>query len=279
MSGIPLSAIILTYNEEANIAECLESLRGLANEVFVVDSYSTDKTLEIARKYSEKIYQHPFVDYGKQRNWAQKNLPILNEWVLHLDADERVSPELAGEIRDVLKNGSNEVNGFLIRKKTIFLGRWIKHGGHYPVYHLRLFRRDKGRCEDRRYDQHFLCEGMVSRLKSDLIEQNQVDLTDWTNRHNRWASAEAEEFMACEKVGQVEEVFLGNPIQRRRWLKNKVFNQSPLFIRSFLYFLYRYFLRLGFLDGKEGLIFHLLQGFWFRFLVDAKIYAYRKTVR
>lgn len=270
---VPLSVIILTYNEERNIEECLKSVYEWVDEIFAVDSGSTDGTLEIVRRYTDKIFQHSFEDYGKQRNWAQKTLPITNEWILHLDADERILPELANEIKEVFKNVPDDVNGFLIKKRMIFMGRWIKHGGHYPVYHLRLFRKEKGFCESRKYDQHFICTGKVTRLKHDILEENNIDLTDWTNRHNRWASSEAEELLIeLRKTNQVNEKFWGNPIERRRWLKNKVFRNSPLFIRSFIYFLYRYFLRLGFLDGKEGLIFHFLQGFWFRVLVDAKLY-------
>jgi glycosyltransferase involved in cell wall biosynthesis len=274
---LPVSIIILAYNEEKNIKFCLESVVGLSDEIFIVDSFSTDGTLQIGKSYTDKIFQHPFSNYGHQRNWAQSNLPIKNEWVLHLDADERLTPELADEIRRKIGNVPTNINGFLIKKKAIFLGRWIRHGGHYPVYHLRLFRKDRGRCENRKYDQHFICEGNTLKLDSDLIEENNVDLTAWTSNHNRWATAEAQELAALgSKEGQIKEAFLGSPIERRRWLKNRIFKRSPLFVRSFLYFVYRYFLRLGFLDGKEGLIFHFLQGLWFRFLVDAKIYELKR---
>ena len=273
MNRLPISAIILTYNEENNIKDCLESVRGLTDEIYVVDSFSTDRTLDIAGNYTDKIVQHEFENYSRQRNWAQRVLPLKNEWVFHLDSDERVTPELADEIRTNLVNAADGISGYLIKKRVIFLDRWIKHGGHYPVYHLRLFRKDKGQCENRKYDQHFICEGKIVKLKNDVVEENHVDLTNWISRHNRWASAESEEFLlGSVKTGQVNARFFGNPIENRRWLKNKVFNHFPLFLRSFLYFIYRYFLRLGFLDGKEGLIFHVLQGFWFRFLVDAKIY-------
>jgi len=280
VTKLPVSVIILTYNEEKNIEDCLKSVYGWAEEIFIVDSYSTDKTLEIASKYTDKIYQHPFEDYGKQRNWAQKSLPVSNEWIFHIDADERVTPELANEIRGTLENASDTINGFLIKKRMIFMGRWIKHGGHYPVYHLRLFRKDKGYCENRRYDQHFICEGKVIKLKNDIVEENNIILTEWTDRHNRWASSEAEELLKESlKTDQVKEKFWGNPIERRRWLRNRIFKNSPLFIRSFLYFIYRYLFRLGFLDGREGLILHFLQGFWFRFLVDAKIYECKKRIK
>jgi len=274
----PISVIILTYNEEKNIEKCLKTVFGWVSEIIIVDSYSTDKTIELAKKYTSKIYQHPFKDYGKQRNWSQETLPIKHKWVLHIDADERVTPELAEEIKNVLKDVSNNVNGFFIKKRTFFMGRWIKHGGHYPVYHLRLFRKGKGRCEDRKYDQHFICKGEILKLKNDIFEENNINISEWINRHNRWSSAEVEELLQIPKknANKIKAKCFGNPIERRRWMRNEVYNNFPLFSRAFFYFLYRYFIRFGFLDGKEGLIFHFLQGFWYRFLVDAKVYEIKK---
>ncbi len=280
-SKVPISVIILTHNEEKNIEECLKSICGWVNEFFIVDSYSTDKTLELTKKYTNKIYQHIFENYGKQRNWAQENLPIKNEWVLHIDADERATHELAEEIKNILKDVSNNANGFLIKKRTFFMGRWIKHGGHYPVYHLRFFRKKKGRCEDRKYDNHFICKGKISRLNNDILEENNNDISEWIYRHNQWSSAEVEEllYVSKEKTNKVKTKYFGTPIERRRWMRNKVYNNFPLFIRAFLYFFYRYFLKLGFLDGKEGLIFHFMQGFWYKFLVDAKLYEIQKKMK
>jgi len=278
---LPISVIILTYNEEKNIEYCLKSVCDWVEEIFIVDSYSTDRTLEIARKYTDKIYQHPFENYSRQRNWAFENLPISNEWIFNVDADERVSLELVEELSSgILSKISLDINGLLIKKKTIFMGRWIKHGGHYPVYHLRIFRKGKGRCEERNYDQHFICEGKTVKLKGDIVEENKASLTEWTDRHNRWSTSEVIEMVeGAQGKNQVMEKLFGTPIERRRWLKNRIFIKLPLFFRVFLYFLYRYFFKLGLLDGKEGLIFHILQGFWFRFLVDAKIYEIEKKPR
>ena len=164
----------------------------------------------------------------------------------------------------------------------MFMGRWIRHGGHYPSYHLRLFRAGSGRCEDRLYDQHFIVEGQVEPLKHDYMDVVASTLSAWSLRHVRWAGLEAGEMMAVGSgAGQVVPDVLGNPIQRRRWWRRS-YGRRPLFLRALVYWFYRYFLRLGILDGKEGLIFHFLQGFWFRFLVDAMIWergraAYLKT--
>jgi hypothetical protein len=183
-----------------------------------------------------------------------------------------LTPELADEINTLLSTDP-AVDGFLLRKRTVFMGRWIKHGGHYPAYHLRLFRVTRGRCEERLYDQHFLVDGAVGQLEHDYIDVLTSDLSSWTVRHARWADLEAREIMTSRSDReQVRAAFWGTPIQRRRWLRQRLFYRFPLFVRPFAYWFYRYFLRLGFLDGPEGLVFHFLQACWYRFLVDANVY-------
>lgn len=275
---LPISAIVLTFNEARHIADCLRSLKGLVAEVFVVDSGSTDNTIDLARQWGAQVVYHPFENYSQQRNWALQNLPLRFEWVLHLDADHRLTEGLRQSIRNAFQNPiPNDVNGFLVSRRTIFLGRWIRYGGHYPVYHAVLFRRGKGYCEPRRYDQHFHVEGKVLPLKGDIEDIVTESLHRFTERHNIWASLEAEDQRtptqrATEQL--VKPDLWGTPQQRRRYWKRQ-YERLPLFVRPFLYFFVRYFLRLGFLDGPQGLIFHVLQGFWFRFLVDAKIYEQR----
>jgi glycosyltransferase involved in cell wall biosynthesis len=242
-----------------------------------VDSGSTDQTLEIARAAGARIVEHPFENYAAQRNWAQQNLQLGTGWILHLDADERLTPTLVTEINKELNKPDIRVDGFLLRKRTIFMGRWIRHGGHYPSYHLRLFRKDKGACEDRLYDQHFVVDGAVATLTGDYLDVVASNINTWTLRHARWAQMEAREMMAPSITRRrVKSDPLGNPIERKRWLREGVYARAPLFIRPFLYGLYRYVLRLGFLDGKEGLIFHFLQGCWYRFLIDCEILEHRK---
>ena len=275
---LPISAIVLTYNEEKNICACLESVLGWVEEIFIVDSYSTDETLEIARKYTDKVYQHAFENYSNQRNWALEHLPIKTEWVLNLDADHRVTEELRNELLEVFsKEVPQDIKGMLASRRTIFMGRQISHGGHYPVYHAVLFRYNFGFCEKRLYDQHFCIEGKALKCNGDIIDVIGDSLNKFVERHNKWATLEAVEQLKEMRLqdGFVQANAFGNPIEKRRFLRN-TYNSFPLFIRPFLYFIYRYFFRFGFLDGKEGLIFHFLQGFWFRFLVDAKIYEIMK---
>lgn len=279
-SSLPLSVVILTHNEAHNLPDCLASVRGWAGEIFVVDSGSTDETVKIAEAAGATVVHHPFENYAKQRNWAQDNLPFRHEWVFHLDADERVTPELHRAIHTFFQSGQHQqVSGAYFSRRTVFMGRWIKHGGHYPVYHTRLYRRDKGYCENLSYDQHFLVESPTVKLEGDLIDVLTSDLDTWSFRHIRWAGKESAHTLQRqqETAAQVAADLSGTPIEQRRWLKKQLFGRVPLLWRAFGYFFFRYVILLGFLDGKEGLIFHFLQGCWFRFYIDAKIYEQQRV--
>lgn len=268
------TVIVLTFNEEQRIIDCLDSLEGLGINVFVVDSFSTDGTVEILIRRGISFVQHSFENYAKQRMWAQANNPFSSKWVLHLDADERLTPEIRQWLVEEFPHLERSFDGFMFSRRTMFLGRWIRHGGHYPSYHLRLFKSALGRCESKAYDQHFVVDGRVKAVPGvDIIDIVTRSLTDFVSSHNRWSSLEAAE-MADDfaTLGEVRPALVGNAIERRRWFKMRVFGRMPLLARSFFYFFYRYVLRLGFMDGREGLIFHVLQGFWFRFLVDAKYF-------
>lgn len=273
--ALPVTAIVLTYNEERNLPDCLASLVGWCARVFVVDSGSTDRTVSIARKLGAEVVVHSFEHYGAQRNWALDTLPIETPWVLNVDADERVSPELRASIADAVARDDPAVPGYLVSRRTMFMGRWIRHGGHYPAWHLRLFRTGIGRCEERLYDQHFHVPGRVERLPGDLIDTLTPDVATFVRRHVRWAELEADEQESAIAIGRVPARLRSrNAIERRRWLRH-AYNRLPLFVRPVLYFLYRYVVRLGVLDGREGLVFHFIQGFWYRMMVDALLFERR----
>lgn len=276
-----LTVIIITYNEEANIRECIESINGVTNNIFVVDSFSNDATKEILNDMDVRYAEYEFITYAHKRNWAQKNNPFKTKWVMHLDADERFTPELTAWFVNEFSEKKKITDGFLFSRKVIFMNKWIKHGGQYPNYHARLFREHLGHCENKDYDQHFVIDSNRITVvpRADIINNVVTDLDDFITSHNRWATKEAKEIFSNHglSVGEVKANILGNPMQRQRWLKHNIFEKFPLFIRSFLYFSYKYFLRLGFLDGKEGLIFFVLQTFWFRFLVDAKVFEMKQS--
>lgn len=273
MSYLPITVIILTYNESRNIRDCLESVRELTDNIILVDSGSTDDTLVQASAYATTVYHHPFENYSQQRNWAFQHVDCKYHWILNMDADHRLTPEIIAELRNWFSRGIPEdVNGFMASRRTIFMNRWIKHGGHYPVYHGVLFRKGQGWCEEKEYDQHFIIEGKSEVLRGDVIDIITDSLTNFISRHNKWATLEARDILnlasASKKIAPDKK---GNQMERRRYQRMRYYSY-PLFWRVFLYFGYRFILKGGFRDGRPGLIFHFLQGFWFRFLVDAKIY-------
>lgn len=281
---LPISVIVLTYNEEKNIEDCLESIYGWVEDIFVVDSYSTDKTLEIARRYTDKIYQHPFKSQAHQLNWVLENLSVKSEWILRLDADERVTPELRVELVTKLPKIEKSITGLYIKRKVYFMGKWIRYGGYYPIWLLRIWRNGKAYCEQRWMDEHMkLREGTVIFLNNDIIEKNMKSLHWWIGKHNNYATREAIDILNLKygliNCDTVSPRLFGTQEEKKRWLKEKLYVNLPLFVRPFLYFIYRYFIRLGFLDGKEGFIWHFLQGFWYRFLVDAKIYEIKNRAK
>jgi len=277
-----ISIVLLTFNSEANLERTLKAAHTLSRDVHAVDSFSSDGTLSILKKHSVKVIQRPFENYSAQRNWAIEHLNTENEWQLHLDADELLSADLVAEIRRELL-APDAADGYYIPRKIRFLERDLNHGGYYPTYHMRLFRRGHAWVEDKIYDQHFVLTGRGKKLKSPLIDDHQMSLSEWTTRHNRWSDFESEELLglnpavhdpASRKV--VQPSIFGNVLERKR-ARKEGYLKLPLLIRPFGLFIYRYIFRLGFLDGKAGLVYCVLQAFWFRFLIDAKCYEAKKA--
>lgn len=277
--SLSLATIILTYNEEVNLPYCLDSVGGLADEVFVVDSGSEDGTRELAREKGAEVVEHPFENQAQQFNWALDNLGIDSAWILRLDADEYLLPQLRDEIIRALPTLPNEVTGLYMKRRVVFQGRWIRHGGYYPTWLLRLFRRGRGRSEMLEMDEHLVVtEGETRRLEHDFVDHNRKGLSFWTRKHENFAEREARVLLKrARNDGAAEERLRGEPPERTRWLKHNVYARFPPFLRAWLYFVYRYFFRLGFLDGREGLVFHVLQAFWYRFYVDAKLMEMRSS--
>ncbi len=267
------TVILLSFNSENTLGATLSRARLVSDEIFVVDSYSKDGTVELAESLGATVVQHPFEHYGAQRNWAIDNLPIAGSWQLHLDADEVIDDRLVAAILALPEEAGP--SGYFLPRYLRFLGRVLRHGGMNPTWHLRLFRTGAGRCENRNYDQHFmLLSGTSGQLPGVMVDDVRMPLTEWTARHNRWADGSVAEFDAKETAGRLKPDLHGNPAQRKRYLRQK-YDQQPLFIRAFALFVYRYFFCLGFLDGTEGFIFWVLETFWFHFLVDAKIWEKR----
>jgi glycosyltransferase involved in cell wall biosynthesis len=282
-----LSVLILTHNEERNIVKCLQSVRALTDKIYIVDSGSDDRTVEVARQLGAQVAVHRWTTYAEQFNWGLNHFPFATGWIMRLDADEELMPELVQALRTFLSAPAPEVSGVYVRRRVYFLGRWIRHGGYYPTWLLRVFRRGIGRCEALWMDEHVVVSrGETLRMHADIIDHNNKDLTFWTDKHNKYASREVLDVLAKQAPppGEVPRETLvpsltGSQAHSRRWMKDRVYGRAPLFLRAFLYFFYRYVLCLGFLDGKEGLLFHFLQGCWYRLLVDAKLHEHRLKQR
>lgn len=272
-----LSVIILTFNEEKHIRRCIRSVQPFAKRIVVIDSYSTDKTVEIARNMGADVLQHSWPgNHAVQFQWGLDNAGITSEWIMKLDADEYVLPELATEIEEKLPTLDHDIGGIYMKRRVFFMGKWIKYGGYYPTWLLRIWRNGWGRMEQRWMDEHIkLTKGEPVRFENDFVDENLHGLTAWTEKHNHYATREAVDILnilyGFRTYDSVEAKLSGSQEERKRWLK-KMYASMPLFLRPVLYFTWRYFFRAGFLDGKPGLIWHTLQGGWYRFLVDAKIY-------
>ncbi len=272
-----LTAIILTFNEEKHIGRAIDSISGFAREVFVIDSGSTDNTVSIARGLGAQVLQNPFTNYAQQFQWALDNAPISSSWVMRLDADEIIEPDLAREISNQLPLLSADVVGINLDRKHIFMGRWVRHGGRYPLRLLRIWRHGQGRIEDRWMDEHMVVwGGRTITLKGGFSDHNLNDLTFFTEKHNKYATREA-----IDVLNQRLDLFPRDEALTsdsaswqasfKRWAKERIYNRIPFTVSTTLYFLWRYIFQLGFLDGREGLTYHFLQGWWYRFLVGAKL--------
>lgn len=275
-----LSVFVLTFNEARNLPACLASIKELSNDVHVVDSYSSDDTLKIANASGAIIHQRKFDTFARQCNWALDHVPFKNEWIMRLDADERLTPEAIVEIKYLLSNAEDQLSAIILKKRMYFMGRWIRYGRMYPMLRMCIFRRDAGRYEDLEEEQFVVTKGRTITAKNDFFENNlNNDLPYFTAKHLDYAEDEAREFLSAGNLGSLKPRLFGNKIERTRWLKLNVYNRAPLGVRALAYFIYRYIFCLGVLDGREGLIFHTLQGFWYRFYVDARIYELKSHWR
>jgi glycosyltransferase involved in cell wall biosynthesis len=279
-----VSVVVLTYNEEENLRRCLESVRGWADKVFVIDGYSTDGTMEVAGAFGAEVLQTDLRKYGPIFNWGLAHADIRTDWTMRLDADETVTPRLRDLWLERRSGFPPAVTGVYVRRRIHFLGRWIRHGGCYPIWHLRLWRTGQATCEERLADEHIVLKsGRTVRLPADIVDDSTKALHWWVEKHNGYATRQAIEHVKARHghatSSGIEASLLGSQEQRKRWISRNFYEHSPLFARALAYYLYRYFIRLGFLDGPEGIVWHFLQAFWYRFLVDAKIYEIERRMR
>ncbi|HEY4490472.1 MAG TPA: glycosyltransferase family 2 protein, partial [Acidobacteriota bacterium] len=275
---IPVTAIIPTRNEESNIERCLSAIQGFVQNIFVIDSESTDQTATLAKQYADGVYELPY-DHTRIIpwifQWGLDNLPIQTEWVLLLEADQTLTNELKEELAELFARPVIRENAFYIRRKQIFRGKWIRFGGYGSKYLLKLFRRATGELDPKEQDTRVYVKGEVGKLKSPLVEENEKEesILFYLQKHLRYADAFAMEEFERRRNGfefKYQPAWFASPDHRTLRMKSAYY-RMPLYFRPFLYFCYRYFFLLGFLDGKVGFLFHFLQSFWFRLVIDARL--------
>lgn len=281
-----VSVIILTRNEELHLARAIASIKMFATEIFVIDSFSTDETVAIAQRNGAIVTQRAFINHSDQFQWGLDNLPITSQWTMRLDADEVIDPDLAQEIVEKLPALTlrRDVVAVDLKRRHVFMGRWVRHGGRYPLILTRLWRTGAARIEDRWMDEHIVVDrGRRVLLDNYFSDINLNDLTHFINKHNKYASCEAidilsKKYSLLDSSEFVENYSLSKQANIKRWIKDRIYNKLPFGLAPFLYFFYRYVFQQGFRDGKEGAIYHVLQGFWYRFLVQSKVLEFDRVI-
>ena len=266
-----ITVIILTKNEAVNIKRCINSIKDIAQRIIVVDSGSTDETCEIARECGAEVIVHSLITHGQQFNWALSQLNIDTRWVFRLDADEEVHPELAAEILTKCELHKNDnVNGLVGNFKIYFMGKFLKHGGMYPFYRLTIFKTGKGYIDEKGMrDQTIITEGTVEYLKNDFLHYDFKNLETWITKHNWYSSLEVKNLVDNTKNDQGTRTSSAKKAIKAR---DGFYYKLPRYFRAKLYYWYRYYFKLGFLDGEAGRVHAFLQAYWYRYLIDAKIF-------
>ncbi len=271
-----ITALIISFNEEVHIARCIERIRPLVRRVVVVDSFSTDRTVEIAKSLGADVYQNPFTTHGAQVQWGADNTGIDTDWILRMDCDEYLEAPLLDALRTRTPSLPDDVSAIDLKLKVLFRGKFIRWGGYYRTWLTRMWRPGRARMESRWMDEKLLIErGRVERITGgDLVDENLRDIGWWTDKHNRYATLQMIDFVLREQgvVRDHDEPGAVTPAAKfKRFLRHTIYGGAPLYLRAVLYFVQRYVLRLGFLDGRRGFVWHSLHGFWFFMLMDAKI--------
>lgn len=278
---LDISVIILTYNEEIHIRRCLENVKQFASKVYVVDCFSIDRTAQIAKELGAEVIEHEWPgNQAEQFNWALDNLPITTEWILRLDADEYLLPGLIEELLEKLPVIPESVSALSLSLARAFCGKILHHGIVNNIRIIRIFRKGKARYEKRLMDEHLsVLSGETIDMKNQFVDDNRMPIGLFIDKHNGYATREAVLLLDAEyhltNMDSLPQDY-GREVEKKRTQKAR-YARMPLFWRAFGYFVYRYIIKLGFLDGKEGFLWDFLQGWWYRTLVDAKVYEIKKA--
>lgn len=279
-----LAVVILTYNESLHLARCLQSLKQVATAIYIVDAFSTDNTVAIAESYGATVFQRKWVNYADQFQWALEHAGITAPWIMRMDADEYLEPGLLKEIDRRMDTIPAHITGIYIRRKVLFKGKWIRYGGFYPHTLLRIWRNGVGSIEQRWMDEHIvLSEGTTMRFDEHIVDDNLNSIHWWVNKHNNYAIREMVDLLNIRYgFWQTDDRLLraqGSQAKRKRFLKEKIYAAMSPGMRASMYFLFRYVLRYGFLDGYKGFVFHFMQGYWYRLLVDVNVQEFEQQLK
>ncbi|MFC4293993.1 glycosyltransferase family 2 protein [Novosphingobium tardum] len=278
-----VTVIVIAFNEEIHIARCIERIRNHVKRVLIIDSFSTDRTREIASDLGAEVLVHPFVNHAAQFNWGMEAANVTTGWILRIDADEYVDAAGLDAIRAATTTATAEISAFSLRRGVVFAGRQLRFGGIGQVFLTRLWRTGMARIEARWMDEQVLVERGETRqiAKGAIIDENLNDIGWWTAKHNGYTTRQMVQTILGEmnRAAEIDLSQLNRHVRRKRILRQMVYSPSPLFVRAIGYFVYRYVFALGFLDGRAGFLFHFFQGLWNFFLVDVKIYEARAVLR
>jgi glycosyltransferase involved in cell wall biosynthesis len=271
-----LTVLVLTFNEELHLARCLQSILPLTNDIVVVDCFSQDQTIAIAKQYGARVLERAWENnHSTQVNWALTQLPADTEWVMRIDADEYLTPDLITQIKEVLPTLASDVEGVTCIRQMVFQGKLIEHGGVGANRVMRLFRYGKGQSEARWMDEHIKIGGRSVNLSGVLIDDNLRPLSWWIEKHNNYSSREAVDLLNLKYgfsgTNSVASLKSSTSIGTKRWIKENIYAKLPGGLRAWTYYVWRYIFMMGFIDGTKGAQFHFLQALWYRSLVDAKV--------
>lgn len=282
--NLNFSFVILTYNEEIHLSRLLKSIKALNAKIYILDSGSTDNTLNIAADFGAEVKINPFENHPKQWDFALNNFSIETPWIIGLDADQIVTQELFDQLSSFNNEKFKGIDGIYFNRKNFFQGHWIRYGGYYPLYLLKMFRTGVGFSDlNENMDHRFIVPGRTivwknAHLLEENLKENNIDF--WFAKHERYSDLVAqEEIERMQKIRlqSIQPNFLGNPDERKAWLK-RLWWKMPLGIRPYLYYSFRMVFQLGILDSKTGRRFHYLQGLWFRKKVDKKIMQLKRSM-
>ncbi|NBC33703.1 MAG: glycosyltransferase [Alphaproteobacteria bacterium] len=265
---VPLTAIMLSLDEAIHIRRAIDSVHRAGGRVFLVDSGSRDDTVAIAESLGAVVANRPWTTYAAQFAWAMQACPLDSPWVCRLDCDEYFTPELAAELRERLPHLDPGIAGLAAKRRLMFQGRWMRHGGLYPAWMVRVWRRGQARIEGVMDEHMIVGGGAIADLAHDFVDDNRKPLEAWLAKHWGYAAREAADVLAGDRGEPAGLEPRARAVRRR---KHDLYYRLPPVSRAYAFWLYRYLLRGGFRDGREGWLFHLLQGLWYRTLVDVRI--------